>query len=186
MIRIYKAEGIVLARRNTGEADRLVTVFTKQYGKKVLKAAGVRRINSRRSPHLELFTHLDLIIHPGKAWDIVSEVAPIERFPYIRIRLERIGFAYIVLELVNRILAENQEALTVYISLVRFLHRLNDATLTRHEAGQELVAFKQYLLSELGFVSGEHPAVRLDRTIEDILESRLKSPVLLTRIQSHI
>lgn len=186
MIRIYKAEGIVLARRNIGEADRLVTVLTRQYGKKVLKAAGVRRIQSRRSPHLELFTHLTLLIHPGKTWDIVSEVAPLERFSFVRTKLERVGFVYIVLELTNRMLAENQEAPTIFSALLYFLQRLNNVSLTRIGAEEELTIFKKYLLSELGFITKEGSTILLDETIEHILEAKLKSPYLLTRIQSHV
>jgi DNA repair protein RecO (recombination protein O) len=50
--KIYIAEGIILKRRNLGETDRILTVFSRQYGKIKILAKGVRKINSRRSGHI--------------------------------------------------------------------------------------------------------------------------------------
>lgn len=186
MIKTYKAEGVVLARRNIGEADRLVTVLTKQYGKKVLKAAGIRRIHSRRSPHLEVFAQVTLVLHPGRTFDVVSEVSPLNNFSFIRTKLERVGFAYIALEIVNRMLVESQETVSIYLALLTFLQKLNDPAVSREVAYRELESFKKFTLSELGFITKEQQTVPLDETIEDILESRLKSPFLLTRIQTSV
>ena len=56
-MRTYKIEGIVLRRRNLGEADRILTVLSRESGKISIKAPGVRRIPSRRSSHVELLNH---------------------------------------------------------------------------------------------------------------------------------
>jgi len=50
----YKTEGIIIKRKNFGEADRILTIFTKNKGKISIVAKGVRKINSRRAPHIEL------------------------------------------------------------------------------------------------------------------------------------
>jgi len=62
----YKAEGIVIKRKNFGEADRILTVFTKKYGKIKVLAKGVRRITSRRGPNVELFNQVELVLHQGR------------------------------------------------------------------------------------------------------------------------
>ena len=56
-MRSFKTEGIVIKRRNFNEADRIITVFSKRNGKINIKASGVRKITSRRSPHLELLNY---------------------------------------------------------------------------------------------------------------------------------
>ncbi|MBI4096902.1 MAG: DNA repair protein RecO, partial [Candidatus Levybacteria bacterium] len=53
-MRTFRTEGIIIKRKNFGEADRILTVFTKEYGKLQVKAKGIRRIPSRRSAHVEL------------------------------------------------------------------------------------------------------------------------------------
>jgi len=43
-----KVEGIILKRRNLGEADRILTVFTLHKGKLPVLAKGVRRPKSKK------------------------------------------------------------------------------------------------------------------------------------------
>jgi DNA repair protein RecO (recombination protein O) len=187
-MKIYKAEAIILARKNIGEADRLLTLFTKEYGKKMVIAKGIRRITSRRSSHLEIFSHVNLVLHPGKTFDYVSEVTTINKFYLITQKLERIGFVYIALELIAKLTAEHQESSLIFHELLLFLSRLNDVAMTRERAQSTLTSFKQTLLGELGFIHKDQMLTeeKLDRTIEQVLESQLRSPVLLTRIQRNM
>ena len=46
--RSYRAEAIVLKHHDWGEADRILTVFTREHGKLRVIAKGVRKIRSRR------------------------------------------------------------------------------------------------------------------------------------------
>ena len=57
---LYGAEGIVLGARNWGEADKIVTVFTRGQG--ILRAAafGCRRPRSPLAGAMQMFVHADL------------------------------------------------------------------------------------------------------------------------------
>ncbi len=184
MIRYYKAEGIVLSRRNIGESDKLLSIFTRQFGKKTLLAKGIRKSTSRRAPYLEPFSHTQLVIHHGKWQDLITQVESCTIFSHLRTRLERVSFAYIALELVERLTAENQDAAIIFEKLHGFLQILNDRGTGRKEAVVGLSRFKHFLLAELGFmVSSMDVSGDIDFMIEQVLESRLKSPLLLTNIQ---
>ena len=50
-MKVEKLQGFVLKRTNYGEADKILTVFTKERGKIKVLAKGVRKIKSRRAPH---------------------------------------------------------------------------------------------------------------------------------------
>lgn len=188
MIRSYCCEGIVIKRRNIGEADKLLTVFTREYGKKVVIAKGVRRLFSRRAPHLELFSHVRLLLHHGKTFDLITEVVTIQPFPTLRTRLERISYGYIVLELTERLTAENQEAPLVFERLVNYISVLNDHKTQRSEAALALSTFKMFILEELGFIHRLDTTTKewIDSQIEEILNAPLRSPALLTTIQSSL
>lgn len=188
MIRIYKTEGIILKRKNIGESDKLITVFTKHFGKKLLLAKGIRRITSRRAPHLELFTYVNLLLHPGKTFDTITEVTTQANFSYIRKKLERVGFAYTALEITDKLTAENQESSIIFSSLINFLTQLNTHHMTRSEARANLTEFTRTTLSNLGFISQDmlHSQQSLDEMIETIIESKLKASELLTSIQYHV
>jgi len=49
---IYTTEGIILKRRNVGEADSVFSVFTKDFGRVEMKAQGVRYLKSKLRYHL--------------------------------------------------------------------------------------------------------------------------------------
>ena len=186
MFHSFKTEAVILSRHNVGEADKLLTLFTREFGKKVVIAKGIRRTHSRRAPHLELFSHAQLILHKGKRFDLVTEVESIEPFLHLRKKLERVAFVYIALELTSRMTAEAQESIDIFTQLLHFLQTLNGLTTTRKQAQQALIAFKQFMLEELGFMEGNLniSEALLDIKIETVLERTLKSPALLTNIQS--
>lgn len=58
--------GIVLARTNFQEADRIITVLTPDYGKIRLMAKGVRRVKSKLAGGIELFSVSDVTFLPGR------------------------------------------------------------------------------------------------------------------------
>ncbi|MFH1896595.1 MAG: recombination protein O N-terminal domain-containing protein, partial [bacterium] len=58
----FKLEAIILSRREFGEADAYLTVFSKEEGKLSLLAKGIRRVSSRRAPHLETFSRSEIYV----------------------------------------------------------------------------------------------------------------------------
>ena len=66
MYRVHHTEGIILAASDSGEADRMYTVYTKDYGKLSIFAKGVRHEKSKLRYHLCLFARLRLSFVEGK------------------------------------------------------------------------------------------------------------------------
>src|SRR5215469_4636330 len=76
----YRDDGVVLRTQKLGEADRIITLLTRQNGRVRAVAKGVRRTKSRFGARLEPFTHVDLLIHPGRSLDVISQAEVIR--PY--------------------------------------------------------------------------------------------------------
>jgi len=70
----YRDEGIVLRTQRLGEADRIVTVLTRNNGRVRAVAKGVRKTTSRFGARVEPFGHIDAHFHIGKSLDILSQV----------------------------------------------------------------------------------------------------------------
>ncbi|MDA1168988.1 MAG: recombination protein O N-terminal domain-containing protein [bacterium] len=58
---------LVFTRKNSGEADRIVTFFTKEEGLIRVIAKGVRKIPSARGGHLEPCTRVSVALHESRA-----------------------------------------------------------------------------------------------------------------------
>ena len=70
---LYQTEGIILNRMEVGEADRILTVFTKEFGMLRLFARGVRRVSSKLNKFLNLFSYGRFGFVSGKdTWHLVD------------------------------------------------------------------------------------------------------------------
>ncbi len=126
--RLYRVQAIVLRRTDHGEADRLLTLFTPDLGKLRANAKGARKPSSRKSGHVELFTHVDLMLAKGQQIDVVTQADTIDSFIALRDNLERLSYAYYLAELVDKFSEEGTENRPVFDLLAQSLKRLGDAS----------------------------------------------------------
>jgi|SRR5581483_241313 len=176
-MRSFKTEGIIIKRRNIGEADRLLTVLTKHHGKIQIKALGVRKIISRRSPHIELLNHSLLTVHKGRVAPILTEAQTLHTHTEIKDDLTKIGFAYHFCELLDGLCAENQEHESVFHLFKKSLVELS----SQNNLAEVVHNFEIELLTLLGFFPvTQNQNIDTTSYIEDILERRLKTKSLLS------
>jgi DNA repair protein RecO (recombination protein O) len=146
--RLYRVQAIVLKRTDVGEADRLLTLFTPDLGKIRVVAKGARKPTSRKSGHVELFTHCTLMIAKGKQFDVVTQADTIDAFIPLRNDLDRLGYAYYLAELVDRFLEEDAENRSLFELLNEALGWLGQ---TETEPGLLARFFELHLLHEVGY-----------------------------------
>ena len=106
--RSFRAEAVVLRHSNWGEADRLLTLYTREQGKLRAVAKGVRKIRSHKAGHLEPFTHITLQLARSRDLPIVTQVETIDPYLPLREDLTRTGYAAYVLELLDRFTYEEE------------------------------------------------------------------------------
>jgi recombinational DNA repair protein (RecF pathway) len=135
-MRNFRTEGIVIKRKNYGEADRILTVLTRDYGKLSVKASGVRKITSRRSSHIELLNYVSLGLYKGNTFPVLTEAKMIEDFSPIKTDFAKVGLAYHLCELIDGLCPDNQENSKVFFLLRNFLTQLSqtDEVLEETEA----------------------------------------------------
>lgn len=125
--RLYRTEAVVLRRRDLGETDRILTLYTPQQGKMNAIAKGVRKPSSRKAGHLELFTHSQLLVARGRNLDIITQAEAIHDYRALREDLDRVTYAHYVVELLDRFASEGQENQPAFALLVETLGRLCEA-----------------------------------------------------------
>lgn len=140
-------EGIILGRKNFGEADRIITVLTDRFGKISLVARGVRRITSRRAGNVEVLNRVKLHLFKGKSYTL-TEAESLQTFETIKSNLTLSTYAFHLLELVDRLVPEDQPNQAVYRLLKEVLDQL-----TRSPRQVFIRSFEAKLLSLLGFWS---------------------------------
>ncbi len=88
-----KSEGLVLREVDYKDADRLLTVLTKDYGKLTLKARGVRRAKDTLKSACQLLTYAEFTYSERNGYCSITEAVPIQMFTELRSDLERLALA---------------------------------------------------------------------------------------------
>ena len=142
----YRVEAVVLRHMNWGEADRLLTLFTRQQGKITVVAKGVRKIRSRKAGHLEPFTRVSLQLAKSHTHPFVTQAETIDAHIPLRENLILLSQASYVVELLDKFTYEEGEHLSLYNLLDQTLSRLSDP------ASEPLVVLRYYEMRLLDYV----------------------------------
>lgn len=175
-------EGVVIKRANFGEADRLVTLFTKNHGKVTVAARGVRKLASKRAGGLELFNLIKAQMVKGRGEiDTLAEIQILNTFPSWRRKLGRVTLAYQMCEAVDKLTADHQPHPQVYNILVTALSQISGL-------GQnwklKIANWLLEILIDLGFWPHDKEfAGDIVELIEGISSRSYNSPKLLNRLK---
>lgn len=167
----YSDEALVLARRNYGEADRILVVFTKNHGRISLIAKGVRKPTSRKRGGVEIFNHIKFQANKGKGLDLVTEVEVIDSFKEIRDNLEKVSVAYYFAETVGKTTHDNEPHEAVFYLLLDSLHFLKKEKMLKSFR----LDFARNLLVELGFWPKGQTLPNPDAKLEEVIERNLST-----------
>jgi DNA repair protein RecO (recombination protein O) len=144
--RIYRTEAVILQRRDFGEADRLLDIATPD-GRRRVVARGVRKTMSRIAGHIELFTHVTMLLAIGRNLDIVTQSQVIKPFAALHSDLGRLGYAYYIAELYNECSQEQEDNTYLFRLLIETLAALN----TTCHADLVLRAYELRILHQAGY-----------------------------------
>ncbi|MEA4910386.1 MAG: DNA repair protein RecO [Chloroflexi bacterium] len=124
--RSLRVDAVVLRHSDWGEADRMLTLYTREQGKMRCIAKGVRRLRSRKAGHLEPFTHVALMLARGRDLWIVTQAVTLDAYLPLREDLLRTGYAAYVIELLDRFTYEEGENRALFNLLVDTLKRISE------------------------------------------------------------
>jgi DNA repair protein RecO (recombination protein O) len=127
--RSFRVEAVVLRHADWGEADRLLTLYTRERGKVRALAKGARKIRSRKAGHLEPFTHVTLQLARGRDLFIVTQADTMDAYLPIHENLVKTSHAAYVVELLDRFTYEDDsENHNIFRLLTDALARLEKET----------------------------------------------------------
>lgn len=106
---IIKTKGIVIKRVNLGEADKIITLLTKDRGKIRAIAKGVRKPKAKLAGFLDLFHYNEYLIAEGRNLDIITNASTVENWYGINQNLSQVALAYYMAETIDKLIEETQE-----------------------------------------------------------------------------
>jgi len=165
---LYKTSGIIIKRTNWGEFDKLITIYTKEFGKLVIKGKSIRKNQAKLKGHLELFLFSHLMIAPGKGFDIITSVETIKSFPYLHKDLLSLYTAIYISELIDKLIVGPEKDENLWQLILSSFKDLN-----KKEKDVKLIIkfFENKLLQLLGYGQQED----FINFVQGLINSEIKS-----------
>jgi DNA repair protein RecO (recombination protein O) len=160
---LYKTEGIVLKSMEYKEADKIVTIYTKNYGKITAIAKGVRKTKSKLGSSLEIFTYSVFLLYKGRNIDIVSQVEILESFFSASKEVIKFAFAANCVEVVNKLTEEREINIGLFDLLKEILHYLKES----NDPKLLSLSFKWQTMSVLGYRPSLNHCCRCNKSAKD-------------------
>lgn len=143
-----KTKGLIIREVNTGEADKIVTIFTRNRGKISALAKGARRPRSKLAAGTQFLSYCDYILFSGREMYSINSSEVVEPFYEIRNDMARLTYAAHFVDIISDAVQENQSSPRVLQLFLNSLHMLS-----KTDKDPELIAriFELRFLSIMGF-----------------------------------
>ena len=153
---LYRDQAVVIRTQKLGEADRIVTLISREHGRIRGVAKGVRRTKSKFGARLEPGSYIDVQLYTGKTFDVVTQVESLENFgDAISHDYQKWTIASAILEAAERFTSNEGEP-----SRQQFLLLLGALKALAHESHDPSLILDAYLLRSLS-IAGYAPSMTI-------------------------
>lgn len=180
MAKSYSATGIILKRSDVGEADRIVTTFSREYGKIAAIAKGCRKLSSSRAAALEPGSHSKIYLIGTKSLPILTQAQLITDFSHAKKDLVSMRKVFEVLEIIDSLLVEEDIQERVFGHTLAIFEHLNEKSETKSSVVR---AHLTAIVEILGFadrddLTGNKP---FRDYVEELTQKKLKAFAFLSQ-----
>jgi DNA repair protein RecO (recombination protein O) len=163
--RSYQTQGIIIKQTKLGEFDKIITIYTPEFGKLRAIAKGSCRPKSKLSGNVEPLTLSLMLLAKGRNLDIITQSQTINGFLALKSDLWRMACSLYILELIDSFTVEGGENRPLFDLLLDILDQLSkpdsNETVLRY--------FELHLLHYLGYRPQLHRCVSCDSPLKPVV-----------------
>lgn len=146
---VIKTEAFVLNNFCYGDSSKIVTLFTKDFGKLKAIVKGVRNYKSKMNGTLETMNYINAVIYikNNRELQLISNAEHVKSFKNIFTDFRKLHAAYKIIELLNKTVAGQEKNISLFELLIRSYETLNS---TPYNSFMIVLYFQIQLCSILG------------------------------------
>ena len=123
---LQKVEGIVLRASSYGESDKIVTIFSRELGKRAAMARGAKKPTSRLASVSQPFTYGYFLIQQGRGMGTLQQGEIIDSMRTIREDIFTTAYASFIMELVDKLIDDESPKPHLFDILHQALQAISD------------------------------------------------------------
>lgn len=147
----YRTQGIIIEKEDRGEADQLLTIYTKDFGKLEILGKAIRKISSKLRSGVDLFYLSEIEFIQGKTYRTLTDSILIEKFEQIRTDLKRLKIAHNISDFLDKLVNFQEQDEKIWQLLNESFKKLKDCSLLTVNCSLIYYYFFWRLLSILGY-----------------------------------
>ena len=147
----YRTEGLIIKEEDRGEADRLFTIYTKDFGKLKILGRAIRKIKSKLKGDFQLFSFTELEFIQGKTYKTLTDAILIKNFFEIKKDLRKLKIIYQIADALDNLVKGEEPDEKIWKLLLGVFDKLNDLELTTCNLQLIYYYFLWNLFSILGY-----------------------------------
>jgi DNA repair protein RecO (recombination protein O) len=147
----HRSPGIVVKKEDRGEADQLLTIYTKDFGKLEILAKSIRKISSKLRSGVEIFYLSEFEFIQGKGYKTLTDAILLEKFANLRDDLSRLKFAYQMADVADDFLRAPESDKEIWNLLLKTLKKINDPKILSEKLPAIYYSFLFNFISLLGY-----------------------------------
>lgn len=163
----YTTCAINLKSYNLGEADKIIVMYSKDYGIIRCVAKGVRKPVSKFGGRMEMLVANKLLIAKGKKLDIICQAESVDTFKEIRRDIAKLTHSIYCAELINTFGLENDTNSSKIYEI--FFESLKNISLS--SAANDIlwttIRFQLRLMKQLGYAVELDTCVKCNNSVEN-------------------
>ncbi len=147
----YRTQAFFLKKADSGESDRIFTIYTRDFGKLEILGKAIRKISSKLRSGAEIFYLSEIEFIQGKVQKTLTDVILINKFKNLRKDLKRLQITYRISEVLDSLIKGQEPDEKIWRLLNKTFQELNNNTLKPVVYNLIYYYFLWNLLSVLGY-----------------------------------
>lgn len=120
-----KIEGFIFKKISLLNRDLIITVFSRELGRVRILAKGIKKLTSRRGPHIETGNLISAVLSKNKEYYFLQETSLISGFSQIKKNQSKFQCLYLFLFVLEKLLPESQKEEKMYKLFKSFMVNLS-------------------------------------------------------------
>jgi len=126
----YGTSALVIKKTNKGEADQILTLFTKEFGKLQVLGRAIRKIKSKLRPGVELFCCSEIEFIQGRTFKTLTDAVILDSFRNLRKDLARMKIVFRIAEIVDKLIKGEEKDKKIWRLLLETFKRLDSSSVS--------------------------------------------------------
>jgi DNA repair protein RecO (recombination protein O) len=146
----YRTLGFVFKKEDRGEADQILKIFTKDFGKIEILGKGIRKISSKLRFQIDIFYLSEIEFVQGKIHKRLTDALLIEKYKNLRRSFKRLSIAYQISEILDGLIKGEEKDERIWNLILETFKNLDDPNLPFKICNLQFYYFFWNLVSFLG------------------------------------